>query len=406
MTATLNVTDAALPPQADVVVVGAGLAGLFSAFYAARAGLGKVVLLERRSAVADLTSAHSAEGFRLEWGCRENIEMVRDSIEVFDNFAEVIGIRGYDIGVQKSGYLFLSGSVGPSYRAAKIKARVERWRDLGLTDVEYMSGEEARSRFPFVSENVEEAHFRAGDGVVVASAIARGLVLGGDFGVYLDTAVEAIEAGAGRVAGVRTASGKVIAAPIVIVAGGPFTRRLVATAGPEVPIDSRRRHGLIVFLPPGQVDRTWPMVVDADLGLYWRPRPEGIFIGWERALPWDDEPTEGLDPVPADPRYLGQVEVHGRRLTSFWRDLRFENVQWHAGQYVSSRPYDGRPIIGGHPEVAGLYLNTAYEGRGVMASPAGSQLLVRLIEGLESESGNPFRVSMDGRGHTPDDMVL
>src|SRR5262249_59262920 len=96
-------------------------------------------------------------------------------------------------------------------------------------------------------------------------------------------------------------------------------------------------------------------------------------IGWGRALPWDEQPTEGLDPVPVDPRYLDQVQVHGQRLTSFWRDLRFENVQWHSGQYVSSRPYDGRPIIGGHPEVAGLYLNTAYEARGRMASPASVQ---------------------------------
>ena len=386
--------------------MGAGLAGLFSAFYAARAHLGQVVLLESRGAVASLTSAHSAEGFRLEWGCRENVDMVRDSVVVFDNFAEVIGIPGYEIGVQKNGYLFLSGSVGPSNRDANLKARVERWHELGLTDVGYMSGDEARRRYTFVSTNVEEAHFRAGDGFVAASAVARGLVLGGDFEVFLDSAVELIETRGGRVTGVRSASGKVIATPIVVVAAGPFTRRLAATAGPEVPIESRRRHGVIVFLPPGQVDRSWPMVVDADLGLYWRPRPEGIFIGWETALPWDEEPTEGVDPVPVDPRYLDQVQVHGQRLTSFWRDLRFDNIQWHTGQYVASQPYDGRPIIGGHPDVAGLYLNTAYEGRGVMATPAGSQLLVRLIQGQVEESQNPFRVSPGGRGHTPDDMVL
>jgi len=388
------------------VVVGAGLAGLFSAFYAARAGLGQVVLLERRGAVAGLTSAHSAEGFRLEWGCRENIEMVRDSVEIFDNFAEVIGIPGHEVGVQKNGYLFLSGSVGPSYRHANLKARVERWQELGLTDVAYMSGDEARGRFPFISGNVEEAHFRAGDGFVSASGVARGLLLGGDFEVFVDSAVELIETRGGRVAGVRSASGKVVATPIVVVAAGAFARSLAATAGPEVPIDSRRRHGVIVFLPPGRIDRNWPMVVDADLGLYWRPRPEGIFIGWERALPWDEEPAEGLDPVPVDPRYLDQVQVHGQRLTSFWKDLRFDNIQWHGGQYVASRPYDGRPVIGGHPDVAGLYLNTAYEGRGVMATPAGSQLLVRLIQGQVQESQNPFRVSLGGRGHTPDDMVL
>ena len=77
--AEVTFAESALPKQADVVIVGAGLAGLFSAHYIERAGLGRVLVLERRDAVASLTSAHSAEGFRLEWDAAENIEMVRAS---------------------------------------------------------------------------------------------------------------------------------------------------------------------------------------------------------------------------------------------------------------------------------------------------------------------------------------
>ena len=113
-----------LPPTADLVVVGGGLVGLATAFFAARAKLGSVVVLEPRSAVADLTSAHSAEGFRLEWDAPENIEMVRRSVEIFQNFADLVGIEGYDIRLQKNGYLFLSGSAGPAYRLS-WPARVE-----------------------------------------------------------------------------------------------------------------------------------------------------------------------------------------------------------------------------------------------------------------------------------------
>jgi len=402
----IHFTDRDLPDSADVVIIGGGLAGLFTAFFAAQAGLGRVLVLERRGAVASLTSAHSAEGFRLEWDALENIEMVRESVDVFDRFAEIVGLSGYDVGVEKNGYLFVSGSAGPAYRPARLKERVERWHNLGLTDVEYLTGEQARHRFPFAGDAVEQAHFRAADGFVDAAAVARGLVLGGRFETYVEAPVAAIQTSRSRVTGVRTRGGRTVATETVVAAAGPFTRRLAEAARAPLAIENRRRHGLLLHLTPGMVDPSWPMVVDADLGLYWRPRPEGIFVGWEKALSWDQLPTDATDPVPADFSYLEQVRTHGRRLTRFWRDLPFDQVTWHTGQYVAAVPNDGRPVIGPHPAVEGLYVNTAYEGRGVMASPAGGRLLVRLIQGNADADANPFRVFSHGRGNEPDSMVL
>ncbi len=398
--------DAELPATAGVVVVGAGLVGLFTAFFAARAGLGRVVVLERRDSVASLTSAHSAEGFRLEWDAPENIAMVRESVEVFDHFDELAGRPGLDIGLRKPGYLFLSGSVAPVYRPALLPERVRRWHELGLSDVELLSGDEARRRFPFVSQAAEQAHYRAGDGFLDAGALARGLVSGGAFDTFVAAPAAAIEVSGGRVSGVRTESGRRVATGALVLAGGPFTRRLAEAAGAPLPAENRRRHGLILHLPAGLVDPGWPMVVDSDLGLYWRPRPEGLFIGWERALPWDQAPGEPVDPVPADVAFLEQVRAHGRRLNRFWPDLRFDQVTWHTGQYVSAAPNDGRPIVGPHPALDGLHVNTAYEGRGVMASPAGGRLLVRLLLGELDPDASPFRVFEGGRGNEPDRMVL
>jgi sarcosine oxidase, subunit beta len=398
--------DAELPASADVAVVGGGLAGLFTAFFAARAGLGRVVVLEARPSVASLTSAHSAEGFRLEWDAPENIAMVRESVEVFDDFAELAGLPGHDIGLRKPGYLFLAGSAAPSYRQAQMAERVERWHRLGLSDVELLSGDDVRRRFPFANDAVEQGHLRAGDGFVDTAALARGLVRGGAFDTFVESPVAAIEVDGSHVTGVRTAGGRTLAAGAVVLAGGPFTRTLCEAAGAPLATENRRRHGLILHLPPGLVNPAWPMVVDADLGLYWRPRPEGLFVGWEKALPWDQAPGEPLDPVPADMAYLEQVRAHGRRLCRFWRDLRFDDVTWHVGQYVAAAPNDGRPVIGPHPALDGLHVNTAYEGRGVMASPGGARLLVRLLRGELRPDDNPFRVAAGDRGNEPDRMVL
>src|SRR5438552_14821015 len=157
-----------LPPHADLVVVGAGLVGLATAFYAARAGLGRVVVLERREAVASLTSGHSAEGFRLEWDATESIAMVRDSIDVFAHFAEVVEQPGLDVGFRQQGYLFVSAASDDARREARLRERVAWWHAHGLPDVEYLDGDAARRRFPFVRPTVREAHFRAADGFVSA----------------------------------------------------------------------------------------------------------------------------------------------------------------------------------------------------------------------------------------------
>jgi sarcosine oxidase subunit beta len=403
---TVSFGDAEVPAAADVVVVGGGLVGLFTAFFTARAGLGRVIVLERKDAVAALTSAHSAEGFRLEWDAPENIAMVRDSVSVFERFADLVGVPGLDAGLRNPGYLFLSGSAPPAYRPALLPERVRRWQELGIQDLELLSGDEARRRFPFAGEAVEHAHFRPGDGFVDAQAVARGLATARTFDTFVAAPAAAIETVGSGVSAVRLESGRTVATRTVVLAGGPFTRRLAEAAGAPLATANRRRHGLILHLPAGQVDPGWPMVVDADLGLYWRPRPEGLFIGWERALPWDQVPVEPVDPVPADVAFLEQVRAHGRRLNRFWADLRFDQVTWHTGQYVSAEPNDGRPVIGPHPALDGLYVNTAYEGRGVMASPGGGQLLVRLLAGEEDPSRSPFRVSDGDRGNEPDGMVL
>ncbi|MGH2820711.1 MAG: FAD-dependent oxidoreductase, partial [Actinomycetota bacterium] len=63
----LGIRYASTPPRsADVVIVGGGVVGASTAFYAARAGL-DVLLLERRPALATLTTPASTGAFRLQF---------------------------------------------------------------------------------------------------------------------------------------------------------------------------------------------------------------------------------------------------------------------------------------------------------------------------------------------------
>ena len=108
------------PATADVVVVGGGIVGAATAFYAARAGL-SVVLVERRTALGALTTAASAASFRAQFTDAANIALMRESIAVFERFGEVIGDPACDIRLRQGGYLFVSDRAED---IAALRARV------------------------------------------------------------------------------------------------------------------------------------------------------------------------------------------------------------------------------------------------------------------------------------------
>src|SRR5581483_11132807 len=98
-----------LPPTADLVVIGGGVLGAATAFYASRAGL-RTVVIERRPLLCSLTTPVAAGGFRLQFDNPDETALVRESVETFENFAEVAGLPGYDLRLQKQGYLFVTTS--------------------------------------------------------------------------------------------------------------------------------------------------------------------------------------------------------------------------------------------------------------------------------------------------------
>ena len=61
----------------------------------------------------------------------------------------------------------------------------------------------------------------------------------------------------------------------------------------------------------------------------------------------------------------------------------------NAGQYAMTP--DRRPLLGPTP-IDGLYVNTGYSGKGVMAGPAGSRHLVDVLTGKIRSEDNPYRL--------------
>lgn len=405
----LRATDV-LPATADVVVVGAGVVGCSTAFQAARAGL-RTVVVDARPRPATLTTPAATGAFRLQFDNAEEVALVREGIELYADFAARAGLPGYDLGVRPQGYLFCARTVDD---AARQRELVQTQHGFGLTDVELLDGDEVRRRFPYVAEDVISARFRARDGFIDQVKLAWGYALAASAGPGVERPAGGAEATfvlGQRVTGLRVVAGRIvavethdgaIAAPLVILATGPFLGRTAALADVDVPIAPTRRQKVVLPDVP-EVPQDAPMTIDEATGAHWRPALRGAYVllterGTLATDPAWSVPTSAdfafrlLDPASDD------AVAH---VSPFWTSVWEHGVNWilHAGQYEYTP--DHRPFVGPTP-VEGLWLNGGWSGHGVMGSGGGSRLLLDAITGrftgpewgLRSDGpdGNPFRL--------------
>src|SRR5438552_17206699 len=97
----LRVSDVP-PPTADLVVVGAGVVGCATAFRAARAGF-RTVVLDARPRPATLTTPAATGAYRLQFDNAQEVALVREGIELYEDFAALAGLPGHDLGLRPQG---------------------------------------------------------------------------------------------------------------------------------------------------------------------------------------------------------------------------------------------------------------------------------------------------------------
>jgi len=373
-----------LPANADVVVIGGGIAGASDAFFLSRAGL-SVVVLERGDQLAGLTTAQSAACFRAQWDEPDYAALVLPSIDFYGSFAERIGLSGWDIGLRRHGWVFITGAEdGP----VNVQAFVAGHRRLGVDDSEYLTGDEARRRFPWLGPDVTAASYRAQDGWLSPYEVTYGFAKASSAIFLLRTVATGIVTDRAAIAGVDTAGGT-IGTRCVVLAAGPFSRRLAASAGIDLPVAAIRRHRAMVA-PRPEIPGHGPMTVDMDTHAWWRPEGGGAFLG--QGLP--EEPAEPALDVPVDWTFPAVAMDAAGRLVPFWRDLAGRltqaEVSLGAGQYTVTA--DGRPIIGAIRGVDGLFIHGADNGWGVESAPEAGRRLAAIVLAGEDRPDNPFRI--------------
>ena len=264
--------------RADLVVIGAGTVGGWASVFAAADGLGRVVVLERE--LAGIGASSRAAGIvRAQGGTPATVALGRWSIDFYRGQTAAYGT---DSGFRELGYLILAVTEEDE-RAGR--ERVAMQHDAGLTDVRWLSAEEAVSVVGTLSPDGHRGgSYRDGDGHIDPPRNVRAYSL-----AMLGAGVELRERTAfiglrmsddlSRVIGVETDAG-VIETERVLLTGGPSLRAVGALAGLRIPAGAAR-HTVAVLEPHEAfaVDRM-PMVFDIGAGLYWRLEEGGLLFGW------------------------------------------------------------------------------------------------------------------------------
>ena len=375
------------PRTADVVVVGGGIVGAATAFFATRAGL-RCVVVETRPALGTLTTPASTGAFRLQFDNPEEVALVRESIALFDAFAEVAELPNYDLCIQKQGYLFCATTAAAAQRQSDFVDALHGW---GVEDVELLDADEARYRFPYLSPAVIQARYRAADGWLDPRRLTIGYARASTATICLSTPALGITQRGGRVVAVDTPRGQ-IACDQVVIAAGPFSGRVAGLAGLQLDLRPVIRQKLLIPHLPA-IPAWAPMTIDEETAAHWRPWGSGCYALWTDA---DTPAGEPLDDVPTTTRFAFDLLDPGSpralaRISPFWSQVWDEGtISWslQAGQYTYTP--DHRPLLG-PSAVDGLHLNCGYSGHGIMASAGGSRLMVDALLGRLPGADNPFR---------------
>ena len=368
-----------------IIIVGGGIIGVASAYFLGKSGH-QVVVLEQANTLGELTTAASMQAVRAQFSDAVNIAFMQESLGFYEQFDEQLDLPGYDIGFHQQGYLFVTSEEA---ELEVLKQRVELQHQHGLTDVEFLVGKDLHERFPYLADEAMAGTFRAGDGWLSAHEALLGFRQAArryDVTFHVRTAVEQVLWQGNRTVGVATNKGN-FPADHVVLAAGPFTAELAATADVALALDPVRRHRLVIgehaLIPD------WaPMTIDHDTGAHWRPEGPGAALAWAEP----EEPSPPSQHVSPDSGFPFRVLEGVYRLSPFWLDvaenLPRSQVFLDAGQYTVSP--DHNPLIGPTQQIDNLWISSGFSGHGVMATPAAARLLADLISETRPLSTNPF----------------
>jgi sarcosine oxidase subunit beta len=375
---------------ADVVVIGAGVMGASVAYHLARAGVQRVIVVEKRFLAAGATGK-SAGLVRMHYDNEPESTLAWISFDYFRNWPEVVG--GH-CDFRRTGFLRLV----PAEFEDSLQANVAMQQRIGI-NMRVISGEDVSEIVPsYCTDDFDIAVYEPDSGYADPTSTTSALIDGArQMGARLfqETTVTGIRAKSGRISEVETDRG-MISTCIVVNTAGAWAAEIGAMVGVELPVQGWRDELLYLQRPP-DLAGSHPAVVDDINGQYFRPETGQLML----VGPWGlgEEEEIGVDPDNyrewVDDRFiLGMSQRLVRRIPGMSNGA---VVRGEAGcDGLSPDKHSIIDQVG--PE--GFYVAVGHSGTGFKIAPAVGACLAELITKGRTETMDitPFRLSRYAEG--------
>ncbi|WP_350350439.1 FAD-dependent oxidoreductase [Microbacterium sp. A8/3-1] len=372
--------------RADVVIVGAGVVGAATAYFAAAAGLSTIVV--ERGSIASGTSSR-CEGNILvsDKEVGPELELSLYSQRVWrEDLAEHAALWEFE----SKGGLVVAGSTASMSGLVDL---VAHQRELGIRAEIIDDYAGLRELEPYINPALAGGAFYPDDAQVQPLLATHHLLrLAREHGAQLHTGttVHGIRTSGGRAVGVDTSLGHISAGAIVNCAG-PWSGEIAALAGVHLPVLPRRGFVLVTEPVPVTVHHKVYAaeyvgdVASSDAGLQVSPVVEGtpsgtILLGASRERVGFDSSFSA--------EAVARIAKSGLGLFPALRDVGVQRA------YSGFRPYcpDHLPAIGEDGRLPGLWHAAGHEGAGVGLSVGTGKLLAQALRAETTDLDlAPFR---------------
>jgi glycine/D-amino acid oxidase-like deaminating enzyme len=410
---------------AEIVICGAGVAGVSTAYHlAVRHGLKDILLVDAYPPLS-VTSSVGTEAYR-NWWPGPGDTMVRFMNRSIDLLEELANISGNVFELNRRGYVFLTANPEQVVAWREASAQVSA---LGAGPVREHPGPGSylpfqaegfdpaldgvdlvldpawiREMFPFITDKVLAMLHVRRCGWLNVFQLGRWLLEQAEHcgARYKQDRLVGVDTSDGRVRSVRFQSGEIVHTGRLVIAPGPFLKQCAGLLGVDLPVVNEL-HGKItlreiqnvipiqapflfwsdpVSLPWTVEERAhWQSNPDTRWlnepfpgGVQFRQRGEELLALWT----YDVKTQEPTWPPVFEPHYAETVLRGLSAMVPGMKTYFNHNVKVDGGYYCKTR--ENRPLIGPLP-VEGAFVIGALSGYGVMASQAAADLVSSYLAG-------------------------
>jgi D-arginine dehydrogenase len=350
--------------RADVLIIGAGMAGASAAYFLARSQ--RVIVLERESQPGYHATGRSAAMYSETYG-NATVRAISTASKAF-YFNPPAGFSDYPL-VSKRGALIVG-------RACDHDALLTTWKVMQalVPNVQWWQQAEILQCVPQLKPEMAVFGVFEPDAMDMdVNAIHQGFLRGANAAgakLVCDASVSRIqrESNGWRVA---TPSGEYFA-PVLVNAAGAWCDELARLAGvTPIGLIPKRRTAFTVEAPVGCDISAWPLVIDVNESFYFKP-DAGLLL----MSPANEDPMQAQDVQPEDIDVAIAVDRIESATTLLVRQVK---RKW-AG--LRSFVADKSPVVGFAADAPGFFWLAGQGGYGIQTAPAMGELTAALVQGL------------------------